>query len=109
NLDSAVSDLADLHFEEAAYKIRVTAADDNLRPACTCCNSDDVGADTIADIVIFGLHALLVWHYRLNRPEIDDDVGTNKSLYRAAHNFADTILEFVVCAHVRTIPSVKAD
>ena len=58
DLDGAVSDFADFRFKQAAHEIRVAAGKDDLRAARAVLHGHDIGANAVADVVVFGLHAL---------------------------------------------------
>src|SRR4029077_13209168 len=96
DLDGAVVDLAHFQFEQTANEIRMTPRNDNFRPADSVLDRDDVGAQAIANVVVFHHHALSLRHDRLKFSEIENHVGTIEPADRAANDFARAVLELFV-------------
>src|SRR5262249_55738356 len=87
-----------------ANKIRMTSRNDDLRATQSIFHSDDVGAEAIADVVIFNHHALALRHYRFKFPKIENHVRAIKSPDSAADDFARAILEFFVNHFLLNLP-----
>src|SRR5262249_1605029 len=57
---------------------------------------DDVGTQTIANIVIFNGDSLALRHNRFKFSEIQNNVGTIEASHGAADNFAGAVLKLLV-------------
>ena len=93
---SPVRNLANLQLKKPAHKIRVAPGENNLRPAGGIVHRDDIGAETVPDIVILGHHTFTRGHDPLKFPEVDDHVGFLKPTHGSVHNFPGTVLELLV-------------
>src|SRR2546423_7776631 len=96
NLDGSVVNLADFELKEAPDEIRMAAGNDDLRPANSVLDRDHVGAQPIANIVIFNDDALALRHNGFKFSKIKNDVRTIEAADRPADDFAGPVLELFV-------------
>src|SRR5207302_1745121 len=104
NLDGAVVDLAHFQLEEAPDKIWMAARDDDLRSADSIFHRHDIGAEPIADVVVFDHNAFPLRHDRFEFSEIENHIRTIEAAHGAAHDFARAVLELLVNHFLLDLP-----
>ena len=74
----------------------MAARNDDLRTTDTIFDCDDVGAEPVADIVIFHCHALPLRHDCFEFSKVENHIRPVEASHCAAHDFAGPILELFV-------------
>ena len=92
----AVGDFADFAFEEAFDEIGVAAAEDDFGAAEAVFDGDDVDAEAVADVVVFGGDAFFFGHDAFEFAEVHDDVGFFEAADGAVDDFAGAVFVFFV-------------
>ena len=95
-LNSVIGDLTDLHLEETADEVGMTARENDLGATGAVLNGYNVGPDAVADIVLLCADALARRHDPLELAEIQDNITTVKTTHGATNDLACTILELLV-------------
>ena len=96
DLDDAVVDFRHFLREQLRHELRVSARQENLRPALLAPDVVDIGADAVAVAEHFARQHFVAPHDRFAAAEIDDDVAVFDPLDDAVDDVADAILVFVV-------------
>ena len=74
----------------------MAARDDDFRAADPVIDRNDIGAEPVADVVIFDHDALALRHNRFEFTEIENHIGAIEAAYRPADDFAGAILELLI-------------
>ena len=96
NLDCAIGDFAHFQLKKTAHEIRVATRNDNLGAANAVFHRDHIGAEPVADVVIFDDHAFALGHDGFKFPKVENDIGAIETTHRSADDFASTIFELLV-------------
>ena len=94
--DGVVGDFRHFGLEESTDEIWMTAREHDLGAARGVVHGHDVGADAVADGVVFRLHALAVRHGGFEFPEVYHDILPLETTHHAADNLARTVAELVI-------------
>src|SRR5437016_5962417 len=74
NFHRAIGDLAHFHFKQTTHKIWMAPRNDDLGTTYSVLNRDDIGAEAIADVVIFDHNTFALRHDRFKFSKIENHV-----------------------------------
>ena len=74
----------------------MAARDDDLGAAYSIFHRHDIGAQAVANIVIFHDHAFPLRHDGFKLAQIENHIGTIEPAHRAAHDLTGPVLELLV-------------